>query len=133
MDAVRLTDIAKKFLGIAAMLALLTASTPALAEALTASNVPACCNTAMCPLHHHQSNNPQDPSNCAGKSQGAGSSMRACDPSPDQALGIAPYMLVAPITISREVAKQSAAISLSLFFPIVVSLPSTPPPRTLPS
>ena len=115
------------------MLALLTASTPALAEALAGPNTPACCNTSMCPLHHHQDHSAQGMSDCAGKSQGAGSSMRACDPSPDQALELAPYMPIAPITIIREMAKQSAAISLSFFFPIVVNLPSTPPPRTLPS
>jgi hypothetical protein len=133
MHVVRLTDIAKKFLGIAAMLALLTASTPALAEAISGPSTPACCNTAMCPLHRHQGRNAQDMSDCAGKSQDAGSSMRACDASPDQALEIAPYMFVAPFTVFREMTKQSAAISLSLFFPVVVSLPSTPPPRTLPS
>jgi len=130
---VKLPNIAKKILGIAALIALLTASTPALAEALAGSNIPACCNTAMCPLHHHQDPSAQGMSDCAGKSQGAGSSMRACDPSPDQALELAPYMPIAPITIFHEMAKQYAAISLSFFFPIVVSLPSTPPPRTLPS
>jgi hypothetical protein len=133
MGAVKLTNIAKKFLGIAAILALLTASTPALAEALAASNLPVCCNTAMCPLHHRQSGNPQDPNDCGGKSQGAGSSMRACDSNPDQALEIAPFILVTPVTVFRELTKQHAAISMSLFFPVVVSLPSTPPPRTLPS
>src|SRR5271165_4357984 len=120
MDAVRLTDIAKKVLGIVAMLALLTASTPALAEALAGLDTPTCCNTAMCPLHRHQDRNGHDMSDCAGKSQGTGCTMRACDGNPDQALGIAPYMLVGPLAIFREMAKQSAAISLSLFFPVVV-------------
>jgi hypothetical protein len=132
----KLTDIARKLLAIAALLALLTASTPALAESLSASDLPACCNTAYCPVHHRQVRDMQkDKSNCDAQGNPARTdcSMRACDSTPNQAVGAAPFALAAPVAIFFDATVQAAPLSLSRFFPFVVSLPSTPPPRTLPS
>jgi hypothetical protein len=129
-----LKDIPRKLLAVAALLALLAASTPALAESLSASGSPACCNTAYCPVHHRQSRDMQkDKSNCdtAGHPAHSDCSMRACDASPSQAVGTALFTLAAPITLSYESTVQAAPLSLSSFVPFVVSLPSTPPPRTL--
>jgi hypothetical protein len=131
-----LREIARKLLAVAALFALLAASTPALAEALSASDSPTCCNTAYCPVHHRQGRDMQkDKSNCdaQGKTRGADCSMRACDPTPNQAVGTAPFTLAAPITIFYEATAQAVPLSLSGFVPFVVSLPSTPPPRILPS
>ena len=131
-----LRDISRKFLAVAALIALLAASTPALAESLSASDLPACCNTAYCPVHHRQGREMQkDKSDCAahGKAGAADCSMRACDPAPNQAVGTALFTLAAPITISYEATVQAAPLSLSSFVPFVASLPSTPPPRTFPS
>jgi hypothetical protein len=77
----------------------------------------------------------KDKSNCDahGKTGGADCSMRACDPAPNQAVGMVPFTLAAPITIFYEATAQAAPLSLSGFVPNVVSLPSTPPPRLLPS
>jgi hypothetical protein len=128
-----LKDIPRKLLAVAALLALLAASTPALAESLSASNSPACCNTAYCPVHHRQSRDMQkDKTNCdtAGHPARTDCSMRACDASPSQAVGTAQFTLAAPIAISYEATVQAAPLSLSSFVPFVVSLPSTPPPRT---
>jgi hypothetical protein len=77
----------------------------------------------------------KDKSNCDahGKTGAADCSMRACDPAPNQAVGTAPFILAAPITIFYEAAAQAAPLSLSGFAPHVVRLPSTPPPRLLPS
>jgi hypothetical protein len=62
----RLIDIPRKLLAVGALLALLAATTPALAESLSASELPACCNTAYCPLHHRQGRDMQkDKSNCS--------------------------------------------------------------------
>jgi hypothetical protein len=132
----KLRNIARKLLAAAALLALLTASTPALAESLSASDSPACCNTSYCPVHHRQGRDLQkDKSNCdtAGEPARTDCSMRACDPAPNQAVGTAPFVLIAPVAISYEATAQAAPLSLSLFFPFVLGIPSTPPPRTLPS
>jgi len=132
----RLRDIPRKLLAVVALLALLAASTPAFAESLSASDSPDCCKTVYCPVHHRPSRDMQkDKSNCDahGKTAGTECSMRACDPTPNQAVGTAPFMLAAPITIFYEARAQAAPLSLSRFVPYVVSLPSTPPPRLLPS
>jgi hypothetical protein len=131
-----LKDISRKLLAVAALFALLVASTPALAESFSASNSPACCNTAYCPIHHRQSRDMQkDKNNCdtAGHPVRTNCSIRACDVSRNQAVGTTLFTLAAPITISYQATVQAAPFSLSGFAPFVVSLPSTPPPRILPS
>ena len=132
----RLWDIPRRLVAVAAIFALLVATTPALAESLSASNLPVCCNTAYCPVHHRQGRDVQkDKSNCdtAGHPARTDCSMRACDATPNQAVGTALFTLAAPITISHEATVQAAPLSVSGFFPFVVSLPTTPPPRILPS
>jgi len=129
-------DISRKLLAVAAVFALLVASTAALAESLSASDSAACCNTSYCPVHHRQGRDMQkDKSNCDahGKTGGADCSMRACDATPNQVVGSAAFTLAAPVAIFYEATAQRAPLSSSRFFPFVVSLPSTPPPRTLPS
>jgi hypothetical protein len=131
-----LRDNARKLLAVAALLALLTASTPALAESLSTVDALACCNTAYCPVHHRQGRDLQkDKSNCdaQGNPMRSNCSMRACDSTPNQAVGTAPFVLAAPVAIFFDETVQAAPLSLSRFFPFVVSLPTTPPPRTLPS
>jgi hypothetical protein len=128
--------IPRKLLAVVALLALLAASTPAFAEALSASASPACCNTSYCPVHHRQGRDLQkDKSNCDahGKTGAPDCSMRACDPALNQAMGMTAFTLAAPITIFYEATAQAAPLSFSGFVPYVFSLPSTPPPRLLPS
>ncbi len=128
-----LKDIPRKLLAVAALFALLAASTPALAESLSASDSPACCNTAYCPVHHRHGRDIQkDKSDCDARGKAASDcSMRACDATPNQAAGTVPFILAAPFAIFYEATTQAAPLSLSTFIPFVVSLPSTPPPRTL--
>jgi hypothetical protein len=129
-------DIPRKLLAVVALLTLLAASTPAFAESLSASTSPACCSTAYCPVHHRQGREMQkDKSNCDahGKTGATDCSIRACDPAPNQAVGTAPFALAAPIAIFYEATAQAAPLSFSAFVPYVFSLPSTPPPRLLPS
>ncbi len=131
-----LRNIARKLLAVAALLALLAASTPALAESLSASDALACCNTAYCPVHHRQGRDLQkDKSNCdaQGNPMRTDCSMRACDSTPNQAVGTAPFVLTAPAVLFFDATVQTAPLSSSRFFPFVVSRPSTPPPRTFPS
>jgi len=128
--------ISRKLLAVAALFALLAANIPALAGSLSAADPASCCNTVYCPLHHSQGRNMQkDKTNCDshGKTGAADSSMRACDDTAHQVTGDAPFTLTAPVTIFYEAPTQPAPLSHAGFFPFVVSLPSTPPPRTLPS
>jgi hypothetical protein len=132
----KLRDISRRLLAVTALVALLAANTPALADSLSAANPAACCNTVYCPLHHSQGRNIQkDKANCDshGKTGAADSSMRACDDTAHQVMGDAPFTLTAPVAIFYETMTEPAPLSLAAFFPFVVSLPSTPPPRTLPS
>jgi hypothetical protein len=121
---------------MSALLALLTASIPALADSLSAVDLPACCNTSYCPVHHRQTREMQtDKSLCDthSKTGATNSSMRACDDTPHQAIGSAPFTLTAPVRIFYEATAQAAPSSQAGFFPFVISLPSTPPPRALSS
>src|ERR1700686_3615587 len=121
------SDILRNLLAVAALFALLTASIPALAESLS-SDSPACCNTVYCPVHHRHGRDMQkDKSNCGaqGKTAAADCSMRACDASPNQVVGTAPFILAAPITIFYDAAAQAAPLSSSQFFPLAISIPST--------
>jgi hypothetical protein len=132
----KLGDISRKLLAITALFTLLAANTPALADSLSAANPAACCNTVYCPLHHSQARNMRkDNANCDthGNTDAPDSSMRACDDTTHQAMGGASFTLTAPVTIFYETMTEPAPLSLATFSPIVVSLPSTPPPRTLPS
>jgi hypothetical protein len=99
----KLRDISRKLLAVAALLALLAATTPALAESLSASDLPACCNTTYCSVHHRQGHDMhKDKGDCSadGKTGAADCSMRACDPAPNQAVGTGLFTLAAPVTIS---------------------------------
>jgi hypothetical protein len=129
-------DMGRKFMAIAALFALLMASTPALADSLSLSAVPACCNTAYCPMHHRQVRDIQKDkhnSDTTGKPARADCSMRDCDCTQNQAVGTAPFVLVAPVAIFYEATAQDAPLLPARFFPFTVNIPSTPPPRTLPS
>src|SRR3982074_1301077 len=128
--------LARKVLAVAALLTILVASIPALAETFSASDSPACCNTIYCPVHHRQVRGVQkDKSDCDahGKPTGSACSIRACDATPTRAVGNAPFTLSAPYVVLYEVTAQAAPLSRHSFAPFVLSRPSTPPPRTLPS
>src|ERR1700736_2512531 len=121
----RPSGIPRKLLAVAALFALLAATTPALAESLSASDSLACCNTTYCPVHHRQGRDMQkDKSNCGahGKPAMADCSMRACDAVPNQAMGTAPFVLAAPARIFYEATTQAAPLSFSAFVPYVESL-----------
>ena len=126
----------KILLAYAALVGLLLAGVPALAESFSASGSPVCCNTTYCPVHHRQNRDLQkDKSNCDAKSNSKEDdcSMRACDPAASPVVEIAPFVLVAPVAIGYQAGLEPAPVLLSRFFPINVNIPSTPPPRTLPS
>jgi hypothetical protein len=130
-----LREITRKLLALAALLAMLATGMPGLAESLSAAEA-TCCNTVYCPVHHGQARQIQkDKTDCDAKVKLGQTecSMRACDPTPNPAVGTAPFVLIAPVTILYEAPVQAVSPLSSRFFPFVVSLPSTPPPRLLPS
>src|SRR5690348_78312 len=88
--ASKLRQIVSKFAAMVALVALFLPGISSLAETLSASNLPACCNTAFCPVHHRQAGNLQrDKSNCAtmGVPGQKDCSMRACDAATIPAVG----------------------------------------------
>src|SRR6267154_1597590 len=134
--SVKAGQIARKLQAFAALLTLLLASVPTLAESLPAPDLSACCNTSYCPLHHHQVQDLQrDKSNCDAQGHSAGNncSMRACETAPNPVVGTALFVLVAPIALTYRASVEPAPILVSSFVPFHLNLPSTPPPRTFPS
>ena len=97
-----LRQVARKFLAVAALMGLLVATVPALAESLSASSSPPCCNTIYCPVHHRQPHQLQkDKSVCDSQGNSAGNdcSMRACDTAPNPVVGTSPFVLMAPLAM----------------------------------
>src|SRR6202790_1206641 len=103
-----LRKIARKLMAVAALLAILTTGIPALAESLSTS-LAACCNTVYCPVHHGQGRQVQkDKADCDAQARLGQTecAMRACDPSPNPAVGTSPFVLIAPVTVFHEVPAQ---------------------------
>jgi len=132
----KLRQVVVKFAAIVALVALLLPGISSLAETLSASSLPACCNTAFCPVHHRQASNLQrDKSNCAtmGVPGQEDCSMRACDAATIPAVGSVVFVLVAPLSLRGPLVAEAAPAPASHFFPAVTAIPLTPPPRTFPS
>lgn len=131
-----LRQITKRFLAAASLFALIATSIPGLTEALAASNLPACCNSVCCPLHHRQSGGSQkDKSNCSGMGVPGQNdcSMRTCDPTPSPIVSAAPFVLEPPIALQVPTGKEYTQIQAPEIVPFIASIPSTPPPRISPS
>lgn len=119
---------------VVAIVALLLPGVAALAETLSASDLPACCNTVYCPLHHRQMQNlGRDKSLCDTTRSSAqdGCSMRACDSPSRPAVGTAVFLLPLPVALRSPAIVEAAPVLVSRFFPNVAAIPLTPPPRTL--
>jgi hypothetical protein len=132
----RLRQMARKLQAVAALFALLFASVPALAESLSSSGLPVCCNTVYCPVHHRQVSEAQKAkSNCdaQGNPMRDNCSMRACDATSSPVVGSALFVLVTPPALRSPASAEPARIQAPRFFPFIVSIPMTPPPRTLPT
>ena len=123
----------RKLAAIAALLALLLPGVSVMAESLSGIGLPACCNTAYCPVHHRQMSNLQkDKSNCdaTGMPGQNDCSMRACDAAPNPIVGSAAFVLVTPVALRGPVIAEAAPALESQFFLYVATIPLTPPPRT---
>ena len=134
--SMKLQQFARKFKAVAALSVLLAASIPSLTESLSASNLPACCNAVFCPMHHRQVRELQkNRSNCDAHSNPMRNdcSMRACDTTPSPVVGTGPFVLATPLAMRYPASAEPARIQAPRFFPFILSIPLTPPPRTLPS
>jgi hypothetical protein len=129
----KLRETLRKLAAIAAVLALLLPGVSTLAETLSAADLPACCNTAYCPVHHRMGRNLQkDKSNCdaMGIPGQNDCSMRACDAAPNPIVGTAAFVLVTPVVLRGPAIAEPTPALATLFFPYVPAIPLTPPPRT---
>jgi hypothetical protein len=132
----KLRKIVRKFAAVAALAALLLPGFSALAETLSASDLPACCNTAYCPVHHRQGRNLQkdkgicDAMGIPGQNN---CSMRACDAPPSSVVGTSAFVMPAPVALRGPSSTKATLAVARQFFPNVASIPLIPPPRTLPS
>ena len=136
LEIVKLRKLMRRFAAIAALLALFLPGISALADTLSASDLPACCNTVYCPLHHRQMQSLQkDKINCdATRTPGQNDcSMRACDAAPNPAVGTPEFVLVTSVALRGPAVAETAPVLASRFFSYVVTVPLTPPPRTFPS
>ena len=132
----KLREILSKFAAIAGLVALLLPGVSPLMGALSAADLPACCNTIYCPLHHRQMNDLQkDKSNCdaAGMLGHNDCSMRACDAAPNPAVSITVIVLVTPLALRGPSVAEAATAAVFDFPRPVSTFPLTPPPRTFPS
>jgi hypothetical protein len=134
--SMNLREMARTFQAVVALFALLAAGVPSLAESLTASTLPACCNTVYCPVHHRQVHEvQQDRTNCDARSNPGQNecSMRACDTTTPPVVGTSSFLLVTPLAMRLPASAEPAQIQAPRFYPFSVSIPLTPPPRALPS
>jgi hypothetical protein len=131
-----LREIVRKLAAVAALLALFLPGVTAMAESFSTADLPACCNTAYCPVHHRHGRNLQkDKSNCnaIGIPGQNDCSMRACDAAPNPIVGTVAFVLVTPVALRGPALEEAAPDFASQFFPYVASVPLIPPPRTYPS
>ena len=122
----------RKLATIAALVTLLFPCVSALAGTLSAADLPACCNTIYCPLHHRQMSEVQkDKSDCDAMGVGQKDcSLRACDAAPNPIVGAAVFILVIPAALRGPAVAEATPAQASQFSPYVSAIPVTPPPRT---
>jgi len=69
----------------------------------------------------------------AGRLRRSDCSMRACDNAPSPVVGTSPFVLLTPLIMRSPASAEPARVQALRFFPFNISIPLTPPPRTLPS
>jgi hypothetical protein len=126
--------VLRKFAAVVALSALLLPFVSALAGSVAAADLPACCNTNYCPLHHNGRNSSQKTTpECPGKNMPGqnSSTVRGCDSAPNAVVGTALFVLVAPLVLRAPAADEAAYVLPSRFFASFAVIPLTPPPRTV--
>lgn len=122
----------RKLAAIAALLALVQPVFSSLAGTIFAADLPVCCNTDYCPLHHNsKSNSQKDRPDCPGKNMPGqnSSAIRACDSAPNAIVGAPFFVLVTPIVLRAPATNEAAYVLPSHSAASFVAIPLTPPPR----
>jgi hypothetical protein len=122
----------RRLLAMIGLLTLVFSGFSTLAETLCAADVPMCCNTDYCPLHHSPSRKSgAAQTNCdAMRIPGqTDCSMRACDSLQTVTVRTTDFAPAATLDIRGPAIAQATPISLTPRLPYVATLPATPPPR----
>lgn len=122
----------RKLLATIGLLTLVFSGFSTLAETLCAADVPVCCNTDYCPLHHTPSRKSGAAhTNCdAMRIPGqTDCSMRACDSAQNVAVRSTDFAPVATLYVRGLAIAEAAPISRTPLLPHLTTLPATPPPR----
>ena len=124
----------RKLAAFTLLLAMLLPSPALLAGALLAADLPACCNTSYCPMHHREARDLERDKSLCGTMGIAGHmdcSMRACDAAPTPAVSAVIFVLVTPVAL-RAPSTAEAVLPTSLQSgPSAPAFPWTPPPRSV--
>ena len=130
----KLQMVIRKLAAILAVIALLLPGVSALAESISAADLPACCNSAYCPLHHRQMSGTQKGNALCGAMGAPGGhdcSMRSCGGSTNPVLGTVLFELVTPVSLRAPAPAEAASAAIFQNFQSVTSIPLTPPPQSL--
>lgn len=116
------------------LLVMLLPSPALLAGALLAADLPACCNTSYCPLHHRQASDVERDKHLCGSMSIPGHTdcaMRACDAAPSPAVSAVIFVLVTPVALRAPSAAEAVATPSLQSSPSAPASLLTPPPRPL--
>lgn len=130
----KLLTVLRKLAAFTALIALLLPGISPLAESLSAANLPACCNTVYCPMHHRQMGGMQKDKGDCGAMGAPGlrdSSMQACGATSNPVVGTAHIILATPVTLRIPATTEATTIVSFQNFPLVTTIPLTPPPQFL--
>jgi hypothetical protein len=122
----------RRLLATIGLLTLVFSGFSTLAETLCAADVPVCCNTDYCPLHHSPSRKSgAAQTNCdAMRIPGqTDCSMRACDSVQNVAVRTTDFAPVATLDIHGPAVAEATSTSRIPLLPDVAAMPATPPPR----
>jgi hypothetical protein len=128
----KLPKVLHRIAAVAAILALLLPTFSVLTEIVSADNLPACCNTAYCPLHHRQMSDVQKDKSLCGAMGASGTqdcSMRACDSMASPLVGSALFVLITPIVLRAPTVAEATPTLAFQHFPFLTATPLTPPPQ----
>jgi hypothetical protein len=122
----------RRLLATIGLLTLVFSGFSTLAETLCAADVPVCCNTDYCPLHHSPSRKSgAAQTNCdAMRIPGQKDcSMRACDSAQNVAVRTTDFAPLATLDVYGPAVAEATPISQTPLLRYVVTMPATPPPR----
>ena len=126
------TQVARKLISAACLLALMATPLAALAGPLLAADSTDCCTGRLC-AHQRNHSAPARPDCHASGGASGGTlsecSMRACRNDAPRGIGLQPYILPEPSEITGEVPAAFLTSPAALYFPAPAPEIDSPPPR----